>query len=160
MQETFIDNSPDENYILRKTWGVIEVGITPMMYGYRIRAGVIGDGYCHLDYCAGPDHKEVETIYSLVLTILTKESGNIMLTGDANSFSNNDIAHAMFKKFPIQRTKPMVNDNECYMKLIEMCGPEVISVKLPDLQSLKIQQLIRYNPSFLDVAASLGALDD
>jgi len=50
--------------------GKIEMGIFPVMFGYRIRAGFVGNGMYDLDWCGGDDQKQLELLYSIMKNIL------------------------------------------------------------------------------------------
>lgn len=55
---TFNRADPDENFpILRfvSEDGSCEVGLTPMLFGVRVRASMVGAGGVDIDYCAGAD---------------------------------------------------------------------------------------------------------
>jgi len=92
----------------RKVSGTIELGVYRVLFGYRVRAGYIGNGYCDIDYCCGDDPVMISRVYSAVLTIL----------------SNRDEIYA-FKDFPIQNSKPMVNDRVCFVNLLKMMKNDV-----------------------------------
>jgi hypothetical protein len=50
--------------------GKIEMGIHPVIFGYRVRAGFVGDCGVNLDWCGGDDHKQIEILYSVAKNIL------------------------------------------------------------------------------------------
>ena len=50
--------------------GKIEMGIYPVMYGYRVRAGYVGSMICQLDWCGGDDQGQLELLYSIAKNIL------------------------------------------------------------------------------------------
>jgi len=160
MVSKFIEAPDDENLIFRKVRNGIEVGVYPVIFGYRIRAGIVGDGFCHLDYCAGADLKEVENIYSLVISIMNNKMDAMI--NEANEIpSIRDVSHFTFKDFPRQHVKPMFNDHECFMALAEMCGPEIISVKLPNLAARKVKHTLDYSgPGVFEMLNNMGGFDD
>ncbi len=122
--------------IFRKTRDIIEIGIYPVIYGYRVRAGVIGDGYVYLDYCAGADQKQVENIYSMVETIINSRMN--MMKPD---MSKNEKSGFIFKVFPKQNRKPMFNDPECFVELAKLSGAELIPVNLDNLSEERVKYL-------------------
>lgn len=152
-------SAPDDiNMMFRQIRDCIEIGVYPMLYGYRVRAGIVGDNCCHLDYCAGPDQKEVENVYSLVISIVNKKLDE--LESEQTEISLREKAYLVFKDFPEQKRKPMINDFECFMKLSELCGSEIISVKLPNLASRKVRFILQTNPSAFETVVQLGGFDD
>lgn len=114
------EKGPDDELLYRKVSedGKIQIGVHPVIFGFRIRAGYVGCMAYELDYCAGADISQVELIYSMVLTIL-----------------HNDIP---FKSFPNQNTKPMINDPNCFIKLISLIGDAtIIPMKTPKIHDMK-----------------------
>lgn len=163
MNERFTDAEDDENLIFRKVRGDIEIGICPMLYSFRIRAGVIGDGYVYVDYDAGKDVKDIEMVYGLVLSIISKRMDEM-----EKGLHKREMAHRVFKDFPIQERKPMTLDPDCFNKLDEMCGPEIISIYRlnikEEIQKRKIQWAIttedKMKPDFIAMLARMGFFDD
>lgn len=122
----FVDDNTDPHVFYRKVSedGRLEVAVAPVMYGFRIRSGNAGKGFYELDYCAGNNLAGIETIYSIVLTALS-----------------NGID---FNKFPVQNTKPMHNDPECFVKLFQLVeGMDLIKVKTPDVHAMKSEYLTK-----------------
>ena len=151
MISKFEDSPDDENMIFRKIRDGIEVGVYPVLFGYRIRAGIIGDGAGCIDYCAGNDLKEVENIYSLVISIMNKLMDEGIFLG---------VRDAAYHIFPRQQVKPMFNDFECFMKLSELCGPEIISIHLPNLAARKVRHTLTYHGSAFQTLVDMGSFDD
>jgi hypothetical protein len=56
----------------------VEIGVYRVLYGYRVRAGFVGAMCSTLDWCAGPNWIEVESLYTMALQILMsrEESSN------------------------------------------------------------------------------------
>lgn len=52
----------------------IEFGIYPVLFGYRVRAGYIGDNTFFIDWCAGDDQKVIELLYSILKNILESDT--------------------------------------------------------------------------------------
>lgn len=48
----------------------IEMGVYPVMFGYRIRAGYVNRMTVELDWCAGANQNDVETFYSTMKHII------------------------------------------------------------------------------------------
>ncbi len=94
---------------------IIVMGITPVIFGMRVKVGYKNDGGVELDYCAGADQSFLEKLYFIIEKALINTEGN-------------------FAKFPIQHKKPVIYDSECYPALIELAGgyPE----EVPDLPSI------------------------
>lgn len=161
--DRFTDAEDDENLIFRKVRDNIEIGICPMLYSFRIRAGVIGDGFCYIDYDAGKSIKEIENIYSLVLSIISKR-----MDGTPNIGPREKTA-IIFKDFPQQKRKPMTLDHECFIKLDEMCGPEILSIYQlnikEEIQMRKIKWAIgtgekNNNPDFISLMSRMGFFEE
>jgi hypothetical protein len=96
----FIDSDSNENLLYRKVSenGEIEIGVWPVIFGYRIRAGYVGMSWCEIDYCAGDKLKDIEFTYAAALALLCDNK--------------------KFSEFPIQNRKPIYNDPEFEAKLI------------------------------------------
>ena len=56
---------------------LIEMGVYRVLYGWRVRAGFIGNGSYNLDWCGGGDWKDVERLYSLCFAVLSNRSESI-----------------------------------------------------------------------------------
>jgi hypothetical protein len=106
----FLETEPDENFPLRKflsEGGRWELGLTPMMFGVRVRLGVAGNPWCTLDYCAGPKPADQFFLLGIVAGIcfwLAEETSEIDLQ----------------RVFPRQTIKPMSEDKECFQSLLEL----------------------------------------
>lgn len=166
MTSKFTELPDNEDMIFRQVRENIEIGVAPMIYGYRIRANILGEGSCWIDYCAGSDVKEVENIYSLVISIMNKRMDEFNpgslpeQLGISNDIVIRQRASHTFKDFPRQNVKPMFNDFECFMKLSEMCGPEIISMHLPNLAARKTRHVLTYNLEVFDTLNKMGGFDD
>lgn len=55
--------------------GKIEMGIHPVMFGYRVVAGYTGSQFLELNWCGGDDQSQVELLYSIAKNIL-EQKGN------------------------------------------------------------------------------------
>lgn len=76
--------------------GHIEIGLYPVIYGFRVRVSVIGDSFCQLDLCGGNNLAMIDLLYNGCRKII---DGQIRENG-----------HANFKEFPIQHRKPFFKD--------------------------------------------------
>ena len=116
-------SAPDDNNNLlthRMTSGRVEIGVYRVIFGYRVRAGYIGNGYVHIDYCCGADQEWIRRVYAAVLTIL----------------SARDEANA-FKGFPVQTVKPMSEDYPCFVNLAKMMKgtpPIKVDIEVPPIK--------------------------
>ena len=151
----FVDAPADINLLCRKTAvvpllgaGSVEIGVHPVLYGFRIRAGFVGDMGCDLDFCAGDKQKDVEDIYSLVISIIEKR---LRASDNLKGLNPREARRFIFHDFPVQQTKPMYNDHECFMRLSEMCGPELVSIKLPDINAEKLKYMLEFFPSVIGI---------
>jgi hypothetical protein len=52
--------------------GIVEMGVYPVLFGFRVRAGFCGDPGVCLDWCAGHDWSNVERLYAICRAILLK----------------------------------------------------------------------------------------
>jgi hypothetical protein len=106
--------------------GVYEIGIYPVIFGFRIRAGFVGRMWCELDYCAGADLTMINLLYNIVVTIMSKR-----IEQNENPFAG----------FPKQDVKPMINDPECLQKMMELFKDykieEAVTITNEDLQSFR-----------------------
>jgi hypothetical protein len=91
----------------------IEMGVGPVMFGFRVRAGFTGDDGFYIDYCAGADVEFLKTLYALVLLGLQKHR---------------------FADFPKQEMKPFYNDPVHFAELIKLTG--ATSDEIEDLRRL------------------------
>lgn len=144
----------DENMMFRKIRNGIEIGVAPMLYGYNIKAGLVGDNSYWLDYSAGTDIKEVEDLYSLIISIINKRMDEFD-ADPACDLSIRSIAFHTFKDFPRQEVKPMCND-----QIDEMCGKEIISIKLPCLPARKVRHTLEYHFEQFEMINNMGGFDD
>lgn len=84
-----------------------EVGLVPMLFGVRVRAGICGCDGCELDYCAGDD-----PVFQLALLDTVMK---IMQT------IPEDIDTWTFVSFwPGFRIKPINRDPTCWKELLAM----------------------------------------
>lgn len=55
---------------------LVEIGCFRVGYGWRVRAGFVGDPCVFLDWCAGANWKDVERLYSLCFAVLSNREEN------------------------------------------------------------------------------------
>lgn len=63
----------NENLVYRHTMGELELGIWPVLFGMRVRAGYIGDPCALLDWCAGNDQRLLNWCFSAAKNILENQ---------------------------------------------------------------------------------------
>ncbi len=56
--------------------GKYEIGIHPVLFGYRIRSGFVGDQYCFTDYCCIKDTGLLEITYNCLMAIMQTRIAN------------------------------------------------------------------------------------
>jgi hypothetical protein len=106
--------------------GKIEMGIHPVIFGYRVRAGYAGDMSYMFDWCGGDNQTQVEMLYSIAKNILEHK----------NSFAGVPVC---------SKIKPFYNDVD-FVKHIESLVTQPLEIiKLQPLQTYggKQQELIR-----------------
>ena len=54
--------------------GLVEIGTHEVMFGFRVRAGFVGDAGCALDWCAGDSWENIERLYSVCYNILEQRN--------------------------------------------------------------------------------------
>lgn len=115
-----LTKAPDTKYLKNRyidEESKIEVGIYPVLFGWRVQAGKLKDDAYYLDYCCGSTANMVQVVQSLVIAILEKNDANWLI-------------------FPHQKVKPVFNDMDCFMKLFRLAG-EHDKVEIPDLIDLR-----------------------
>lgn len=114
----FIKKSPDENFLFNKLVSqnnLVEIGTYRVMFGYRVRAGFCNNSCVNLDWCAGDDWENIQRLYSIALSILSKR---------------NEDKHC-FEGLPmISKIKPFFLDNDFTSCIIELAGQDCELVNL------------------------------
>lgn len=91
----------DRNHIYHRLVsedGKVFMGIYPVVFGFRVRAGFVGEGYVHLDWCCGSESYYIAIAYVAMRHLLSKkDSEDRQLFRDIPSHS---------------RIKPYFNDAE------------------------------------------------
>lgn len=54
--------------------GLVEMGVYPVLFGSRIRAGFVGEPCCVLDWCCGDSEKHLLSHYTAVYLYLRRRS--------------------------------------------------------------------------------------
>ncbi len=119
---------PDQNYIYKELsdGGTVEIGIYPTMYGFRARAGFVGDSWVQLDWCAGDNQLAIEWLFTRMKVMLSARVENKHVFDGIPT--NSDI-------------KPFYKDHKFVIsicKLYELVSPPQEDQKLPNLRDLKI----------------------
>ncbi len=102
--------------------GKIEMGIHPVIFGYRVRAGYVGDMVYQLDWCGGDDQEQLELLYSIMKNILENKGGfvGVPVVSEIKPFFNDtkfvDLINSMVvKPLEIVRLKPLELDRRRLM---------------------------------------------
>lgn len=135
----FTQAETNENYIYREVSenGTVELGVYPVAFGFRIRAGFVGDGWVNMDWCAGDQQHVIEWLFSCAKTILSKRKDNM----------------EAFQGIPeCCLIKPFFNDQDFVWEISNL-AEEVVNYKLPDLHDLKnkyINDVFKETKTILD----------
>ena len=86
-----------------------ELGVWRVLYGYRIRAGVVDNGVFAVDYCTGSDMNHVSEVLGLVRVILSSLPEDV----------EGDEVHALMPGFQV---KPIHNDKACVPRLMALAA--------------------------------------
>lgn len=109
--------------------GKYEIGIHPVLFGFRIRAGEVGSQVYMLDYCCQRDITLLELTYNCVSAAMQMHIAE-----------NKPV----FNGFPIPADK-YYRDIDCISKLIKMISnknlPKYILIREKELQSYRSQLL-------------------
>lgn len=120
--------TPNENFIYREVSedNNIEIGIYPVMFGFRVRGGLNGDFFCPIDYCAGDKQEFIELLFTMVKEILMR-------------YDSTENSENPFSVFPEQHRKPFFLDLENFPKLLNFFeNIDSLEIqKLPNLNTLK-----------------------
>ena len=101
---------------------LVEVGVHPVLHGYRVRAGFVGSFGLNLDWCAGSDWSEVQRLYALAVACLEQREENM----------------CCFDGLPgASRTKPYFKDAWFVEKIVEAAGPSVTLIVLDQNERTK-----------------------
>jgi hypothetical protein len=103
---------PDENFKLLRmlsTGGRWEVGLCPVFFGVRVRAGIVGDCGPSIDLCAGNDSARIDLLLKLVVSFL-------------RNFPESATGREVSSVLPLNTIKPVWNDPAFMDKFIPLCG--------------------------------------
>lgn len=67
---SFADSTQDLVYRRVSDDGKLELGIWPVLFGFRVRAGYVGRLVCEVGWCCGKEHAVLERAYNLCLHLL------------------------------------------------------------------------------------------
>lgn len=126
MKKTTDDNSAQIFERLISEDGKIEMGIHPVLFGYRVRAGYIGSMSYNFDWCGGDGQSQVEMLYSIAKNILEHKNN--------------------FEGIPVcSKVKPFYNDPEFVKHIESLVTKPLEIIKLEPLYTYggKQQELIR-----------------
>jgi integrase len=70
----FVPAEDNENMIQRIVRGEIEIGICPVVFGMRVRAGYVGSMGFNIDWCCGDSQQTLEWCYAAAKKILSSQS--------------------------------------------------------------------------------------
>lgn len=112
--------------------GKIEMGIYPVIFGFRVRAGRIESSghssWYDLDWCGGDDIKQIQLLYTICRTILEKR----------------DSSSSLFSGLPpASRVKPFWKDEEFTDIITKAAGnlSPIISLTREELLEFKRDQM-------------------
>lgn len=113
-----IDTTDDlENGLFRRKItadGKYELAIHPVLFGFRIRAGVVGAFGPALDYCCVADVQLLQMTYNCVLAIMNGREAS---------------GEPMFADFPMPRDK-YYREPDCKIKLIMLASKGDVTGKI------------------------------
>ena len=100
--------------------GIWEVGLFPVLFGVRIRAGLRGAGWCTVDYCAGADYQIQTLLLAMIITMLEQLPEDI-------------AEHKISEALPRFEIKP-INNDPCWQELTELAQQNNFLEKVNGLQ--------------------------
>ncbi|TXH09634.1 MAG: hypothetical protein E6R03_16450 [Hyphomicrobiaceae bacterium] len=106
-----------ENYLIRRyvsEHGRWEVGLSPVLFGVRVRASLVGEAWCDVDYCAGDDWAFAAELLATVVIIL-------------ESFPESVSGREVNRALPQWHARP-INKDDCWPKLQAMAA-EILARK-------------------------------
>ena len=98
---------PTEDLFLRVVdeTNTIQVGIYPVLFGYRVRAGRVDDKWgVNLDWCCGADFEFILWLYRACITLLSSREPDTCFDGLP----------------PISQIKPAFNDKDFMVQIITL----------------------------------------
>ncbi len=108
--------------------GKFEMGVHPMAFGMRLRAGFVDDNTgCLLDYCAGEKQDSIEVLYGLSLKMLSEID---------------EEDDSTLKRLLRQSTiKPFYKDIDFLQWLINKAGGKAYMYPLPPMEDIRVKLL-------------------
>ena len=105
--------------------GRIEMGIYPVIFGYRVRAGYVDRMSYELDWCGGDKQEDLELLYSIMKNILEKNNSftGVPMKSTIKPFYNDHlfvdfINSLVTKPLEIVKLKPLHLDRMKLMKIL------------------------------------------
>lgn len=118
----------------------IEIGVYPVLYGMRVRAGFVGQGWTHLDWCCGSSQETLEWGYGAILHLLSKRLGS----------------ESPFDGIPTSsEIKPITLDTKFIGKVGELIDGCFDMPKLPPILDLR-QRYFTFHPDQAVITKRLG----
>lgn len=98
---------------------LVEMGVYRVLYGFRVRAGFVGDAGPVLDWCGGGNWKDVERLYSICKAVLLQR----------------EESKSCFRDLPPwSMVKPFYKDPNFLETVMEKAGDfSLISLEIPEL---------------------------
>lgn len=123
----FKEVEPDQDaaflYEMRSECNQVTIGVYPVIYGYRVRAGMVGDMFYFLDYCCGNQQDMVEAIFSVTKNILEQR----------------EVDKGLWD-FPRQDLKPFYKNPKEFAEFTAMADEKTFEVKkIPNLSELRVE---------------------
>jgi hypothetical protein len=126
----FKEGKPDGDMPFRYVYENIEVGIYPVLFGFRVRAGYRGSATYYIDWCCGDNQHTVRTYFQLLLEILEYRI--------EKGWKINEI----FSELPpCSEIKPVFNDLKFLEYVLSYGRKELPLIHIPSLESLKELQM-------------------
>jgi len=122
--------------------GRVWVGISPVLYGYRIRAGYTVDKIgCALDWCAGANPSDVSRLYSIILAILSKRD---------------DVADCFYDIPGASTIKPFYRDHQFTKTILTLAGSGLVlhDVCVSEISRKQNEALFLYDWNMIDEPVS------
>lgn len=108
-------------YMMKSENGKVFIGVKRVMFGWRVVAFTKTDIGPVLNWCAGDIHANIERLYSLMLTILSKRE-------------ESEIGHEVFAGIPrVSNIKPFFHDLEFVTFVSRLAGDDLKLVTLPEI---------------------------
>lgn len=107
--------------------GKFEMGVHPVIFGMRLRAGYVDDDGCILDYCAGEKQDSIEVLYGLSLKMLSE--------------IDEDDENTIKRLLPHSTIKPFFKDIDFLQWLINKAGGKAYMHPLPPMDEIRTKML-------------------